>query len=192
MIPGESPTALAYWRLTDKKTMERNHTRQSWRPLAIAAALVTVLSAFGCAHSPDPRNTPSIVAHSAESDSLGLSAARVARSMVGTEYRHGGSTPSGFDCSGLVVYSFERAGRPGLPHSVARLDDLTRSVRVEAIEVGDLLFFRLQGRKKSHVGIYIGNRRFVHAPSSGKTVEIVSFDHVYWGPRIELAGRLRE
>jgi cell wall-associated NlpC family hydrolase len=170
--------------------MARNKNRQTWCPLAIAAAMFTVLSAFGCAHSPNPRNTHSVVAHPAESRSIGLAAARVARSMVGSDYRYGGSTPSGFDCSGLVVYSFQRAGRPGLPHSVTRLDDLTRPISVEALEVGDLLFFRLQGRKKSHVGIYIGDRRFVHAPSSGKAVAIVSFDHVYWGPRIELAGRL--
>ena len=109
---------------------------------------------------------------------------------MGAPYRYGGASVDGFDCSGLVVYSFARAGRPGLPHSVRRLDALARPVAIDALEVGDLLFFRLSGTKTSHVGIYLGDRRFVHAPSSGKSVEIVRFDHVYWGPRIALAGRL--
>jgi cell wall-associated NlpC family hydrolase len=120
---------------------------------------------------------------------LGPRAAEIARSLAGAPYRFGGASPSGFDCSGLVVYSFTRAGRPGLPHSVSRLDALSRPVQVDSLEPGDLLFFRLRGRRKSHVGIYLGERRFVHAPSSGKSVEVVSFDHVYWGPRIRLAGR---
>ena len=59
------------------------------------------------------------------------------------------------------------------------------------VEPGDLLFFRLSGKKTSHVGIYVGDRTFVHAPSSGKRVQRVAFVHVYWGPRIRKAGRLR-
>ena len=159
--------------------------------MAVAFLILTVLSSFGCAPTPGPRGPRSIATSSAESRSVGLAAARVARSMVGTHYHYGGSTPSaGFDCSGLVLYSYEEAGQPGLPHSVTRLNDLARPVSIQSLEVGDLLFFRLQGRKSSHVGIYLGDRRFVHAPSSGKEVEVVSFDHVYWGPRIKLAGRL--
>jgi cell wall-associated NlpC family hydrolase len=121
---------------------------------------------------------------------LRAQAARVARTLVGRPYRYGGASPHGFDCSGLVVYSFARAGRPGLPHSVAGLDAIAHEVELDALRPGDLLFFRLGGRKKSHVGIYLGDRRFVHAPSGGKSVEVVSFEHVYWGPRIRLAGRL--
>ena len=57
-------------------------------------------------------------------------------------------------------------------------------------EPGDLLFFRLSGAKTSHVAMYVGRRAFVHAPSSGKRVERVGFDHVYWGPRLSRAGRV--
>lgn len=110
--------------------------------------------------------------------------------MIGVPYRYGGASPSGFDCSGLVVYSYARAGVPGLPHSVAHLERMTRPVALERLQPGDLLFFRLSGKKTSHVAIYVGNRAFVHAPSGGKRVERVSFDHVYWGPRIRRAGRL--
>jgi len=162
----------------------------TWSSWVVFAALVAIATSLGCAHSPNSRSAPAAAFVPVEGGSIGLAAARVAQSMVGSEYRYGGSSPDGFDCSGLVLYSYERAGRPGLPHSVVRLDALSRPVSIKTLEAGDLLFFRLQGRKKSHVGLYIGNRRFVHAPSSGKKVEIVSFDHVYWGPRIKLAGRL--
>jgi cell wall-associated NlpC family hydrolase len=118
-------------------------------------------------------------------------AARTAQSMIGTPYRYGGSTPGGFDCSGLVVYSYNRAGVQGLPHNAKLLEERARPILLRELEPGDLLFFRLDGPKASHVGIYVGDRQFVHAPSSGKTVESVSFDHVYWGPRVQRAGRIQ-
>ena len=110
--------------------------------------------------------------------------------MVGTRYVYGGASPKGFDCSGLVVYAYARAGRDGVPHSAARLASMARPVRIADLTPGDLLFFDLGARKASHVGIYIGDRRFVHAPSSGGRVEIVDFDHVYWSRHIQRAGRL--
>ena len=110
--------------------------------------------------------------------------------MIGVPYRYGGASPAGFDCSGLVIYSYSKAGISGLPHSAARLERLARPVALKNLEPGDLLFFRLSGKKTSHVAIYVGDRAFVHAPSRGKRVERVSFDHVYWGPRIRRAGRL--
>jgi cell wall-associated NlpC family hydrolase len=110
--------------------------------------------------------------------------------MIGAPYRYGGASPAGFDCSGLVVYSYAEAGHSGLPHSAARLEGASHPVSLPEIEPGDLLFFHLSGKKASHVAIYVGDRSFVHAPSPGKRVERVSFDHVYWGPRIRRAGRL--
>jgi len=114
---------------------------------------------------------------------------RTAVSMIGAPYRYGGASPSGFDCSGLVVYSYARAGRPGLPHSAAELERITRPVSLSELEPGDLLFFQLSRKKTSHVGIYVGERSFVHAPSSGKRVERVRFDHVYWSQHLGRAGR---
>ncbi len=119
-------------------------------------------------------------------------AAATAASMIGTSYRYGGASAAGFDCSGLVVYSYAKAGIRTLPHSAARLEQRSQTVALSNLEPGDLLFFRMSGRKTSHVGIYVGDRAFVHAPSSGKRVERVSFDHVYWGPRIRRAGRLTD
>ncbi len=156
-----------------------------------AAVLMAVLWCGGCIQQPRRPAPEPATAQSSESRSIGPAAAYVAQSMVGSPYRYGGETPSGFDCSGLVRYSFARAGRPGLPHSVGGLANLTHPVPIDSLEAGDLLFFSLSWlRKKSHVGIYLGDRRFVHAPSSGKSVEVVSFDHVYWGPRIQVARRV--
>ncbi len=110
--------------------------------------------------------------------------------MIGAPYRYGGSSPAGFDCSGLVVYSYAKAGVANLPRSAASLEAATRPVRLEDVEPGDLLFFRLGGKKTSHVALYVGDRSFVHAPSSGKRVEKVGFDHVYWSAHLGRAGRL--
>ncbi|MGI9590812.1 MAG: C40 family peptidase, partial [Myxococcota bacterium] len=93
-------------------------------------------------------------------------------------------------CSGLVVYSFAEAGVRGLPRSASSLEQLARPVGLRELEPGDLLFFRLDGAKTSHVAIYVGERAFVHAPSTGKRVERVGFDHVYWASQLRRAGRL--
>jgi cell wall-associated NlpC family hydrolase len=149
---------------------------------------------LGCAGTPAPQPGAPAPA-SASPASLArqaprAEAARTALRLVGAPYRYGGRTPRGFDCSGLVVYSFARAGLAGLPHSAAALEELSQPVRRSELEPGDLLFFRLEGKKTSHVAIYVGGDAFVHAPSSGKRVEKVSLDHVYWGPRVGRAGRL--
>jgi len=117
---------------------------------------------------------------------------RAAESLVGAPYRYGGRSPAGFDCSGLVQYSFARAGIHGLPRSAEDLEIAAAPVDLEGIRPGDLLFFRLDRKRTTHVAIYVGGRSFVHAPSRGKRVERVDFDHVYWGPRLVRAGRILE
>jgi cell wall-associated NlpC family hydrolase len=115
---------------------------------------------------------------------------RTAAAMTGAPYRYGGSSPRGFDCSGLVIYSYEKGGLDGLPHSAEALSRIATPISLDDLEPGDLLFFELSGRKTTHVGIYVGDRTFVHAPSSGKRVEKVSFDHIYWRRKLDRAGRL--
>jgi cell wall-associated NlpC family hydrolase len=117
---------------------------------------------------------------------------RAAESVLGAPYRYGGRGPTGFDCSGLVQYSFARAGIHGLPRSAEALELAASPVELGRIRPGDLLFFRLDRSKTTHVAIYVGGRSFVHAPSRGKRVERIDFDHVYWGPRLARAGRLLE
>jgi len=98
---------------------------------------------------------------------LGVRAVRLARQQLGVPYRWGGSSPSGFDCSGLVSWVYGRLG-VGLPHNAAALYGVGRDVRLAAMRPGDLVFFSGLG----HVGIYIGRGRMIHAPQSGRNVEI--------------------
>jgi cell wall-associated NlpC family hydrolase len=114
-------------------------------------------------------------------------AALAARQMIGTPYRYGGTTPAGFDCSGLVLYAYQRAGL-SVPRTSGEQLQATTPVRLDEAQPGDLLFFR-QRRKVSHVGIYLGDRQFVHAPSTGKQVAIARLDEPYYHDHFVRAGR---
>jgi cell wall-associated NlpC family hydrolase len=106
-------------------------------------------------------------------------AAQHAARMLGKPYRYGGSTPAGFDCSGLVLFSYQQAGIR-MPRSTDEQRRASRPVRAENLQPGDLLFFDQEGKKNSHVGIYVGRGEFVHAPSSGKQVRSDRMDAPYW------------
>ncbi len=120
---------------------------------------------------------------------VGERAAAVALQQVGVPYRYGGSTPRGFDCSGLVHYSYANAGK-SVPRTTAALWAELAPIQNRDLRVGDLLFFRISG-KMSHVGMYLGNGRFVHAPSSGKTVSIENLGSDYYRKAFIRAGRPR-
>jgi murein DD-endopeptidase len=121
-------------------------------------------------------------------DAVRLNAARTASTLVGSPYRYGGKTPAGFDCSGLVYYSYQKAGI-ALPRTSAAQFEATEEIDLADARPGDLLFFR-ERRKVSHVGIYLGDDRFVHAPSTGKNVAITSLDDPYYRAHFVRAGRL--
>ncbi len=104
----------------------------------------------------------------------------IAQKYLGTPYKYGGNSPSGFDCSGFTSYVYKRAGYK-LPRATTAQYSKLDPLRVP--KVGDLVFFRTSGNKVSHVGIYVGNYRFIHAPSSGKTVSYADIRNVYWKPR---------
>ena len=106
-------------------------------------------------------------------------AAEHAAKMVGKPYKYGGSSPAGFDCSGLVQYSFRHAG-VALPHNTLQQRSASRLVKAAELRRGDLLFFNQEGKKYGHVGIYLGDGQFVHAPSSGKSVRSDTLGNPYW------------
>jgi cell wall-associated NlpC family hydrolase len=112
---------------------------------------------------------------------------RTATELLGTPYRNGGSTTEGFDCSGFVQYVFARQG-VRLPRTV-RLQAETGS-RVREPEAGDLVFFKTDGGKPSHVGIALGPDRFIHAPSSRGVVRVEPFAAPYWADRFVQARRV--
>ena len=117
---------------------------------------------------------------------LGQRAAKAALRAVGVPYRWGGSSPAGgFDCSGLVYWAYGRLGI-SVPHSSYALYGLGRNVPRSRLKPGDVLFFSGLG----HVGLYIGRGRMVHAPYSGRTVEIVPLGRSHYGSRLVGARRL--
>jgi len=110
---------------------------------------------------------------------------------VGIQYRYGGSSPEqGFDCSGLVAHVFDRAWGLSLPRSTSEQRSLGRAVKRQKLEPGDLVFFNTGGRPYSHVGIYLGDGIFVHAPRRGAKVRLENMDNRYWRARFDGARRL--
>jgi cell wall-associated NlpC family hydrolase len=142
-----------------------------------------VLSLAGCASAPQPTASSGSTNGAAD-----LAAGQAAR-MVGKPYKYGGSSPAGFDCSGLVLYSYKRAG-VALPHGTDKQRAGSRPVKVSDLRPGDLLFFNQQGKKYGHVAIYVGDGKFVHAPSSGKSVRSDRLDNPYWKRHLSEARRL--
>ena len=114
-----------------------------------------------------------------------------ALSMIGVKYKFGGSTiEHGLDCSSFVRHVFAEAVAMALPRSSFEMSKLGAEVDVTAIAPGDLVFYNTLNRRFSHVAIYLGDGRFVHAPSRGKRVEIVDMTDRYWQKRFNGARRL--
>lgn len=159
--------------------------------LLLASFLLLLLALAGCSVVPvqtGPDAESGAAPLQADWD-VGAEAVRHALSMVGVPYRYGGNTPDGFDCSGLVQYSYATAGVP-LPRSVEEQRTGSRSISKSRVRPGDLLFFHLNGARNSHVGLYIGNGRFVHAPSTGKFVTTASLSNPYWSQTLAGARRV--
>ena len=168
----------------------------------IAACAVAGLFLAACAGQPvqAPSDAPqrqasptgregSLPGPATQGKSAGERAAIVAVRQVGVPYRYGGSSETGFDCSGLVQYAYANAGRK-LPRTTSDLWRQTRPVSVNQLEVGDLLFFDIEG-KVAHVGIYVGRGRFVHAPSSGREVTVADLDSAFYRDAFIRGGRPR-
>lgn len=120
--------------------------------------------------------------------SVGNEVAIRAISLLGAPYQWGGNGPTTFDCSGLVRFIHDQLGI-FVPRTAAEQYSAATPVALSQIEPGDLLFFRINGRI-SHVAIYTGEGRFVHAPQTGRPVELRMLDDDFYRPRLAGAGRL--
>ena len=166
---------------------------QSARNLICHVFLLAALSLGAGCSTPGPVATgnaslPSGRTTSQVTDAYANRATEIAMRQVGAPYRYGGASTSGFDGSGLVHYSYAKAGK-SVPRTTAGLWQGARPLSYGELQTGDVLFFRIDG-KMSHVGMYVGNGRFVHAPASGRSVSVDSLDSDFYSLAFIRGGRL--
>ncbi|WP_425488031.1 C40 family peptidase [Marilutibacter penaei] len=154
------------------------------RPLGLALPVVLLVAACGGGdrvRTPPPGDATAWPVVAPEDPAAANAVMMRALSLVGTPYRYGGSTPEGgFDCSGLVNYVYRDMLALHLPRTSSQLADYQGPrIRPKELAAADLVFFGSGGRV-THVGIYVGEGRFVHAPSTGGTVRLDRLDGPYW------------
>ncbi|MBL8442063.1 MAG: C40 family peptidase [Betaproteobacteria bacterium] len=119
---------------------------------------------------------------------IGSDVALYALGLIDTGYRFGGKNPdAGLDCSGMVAYVFDRAAGLRVSGSAAEIAQVGKPVERESLKPGDLVFFNTRNRPWSHVGIYIGDGRFVHAPATNGRVRVDRMTDRYYAQRFEAA-----
>jgi cell wall-associated NlpC family hydrolase len=165
-------------------------TMPASRLLLIITGCAILLGA--CGHEPVRRasvdNDAQVrVAPRSSARSPGERAAVVALRQIGVPYRYGGASRAGFDCSGLVRYSYGAIGT-NVPRSTADQWRNFTPVPKDKLQVGDVIFFRIKG-SISHVGIYVGDKRFVHAPSTGRSVGVASLGSGFYRKAFVRGGR---
>ncbi|MEW8301318.1 MAG: C40 family peptidase [Candidatus Thiodiazotropha sp.] len=119
----------------------------------------------------------------------GHPAVAIAENLKGRPYLYGGVTPAGFDCSGLVHYAYLKAG-VSIPRTTRDQYRISQRLPMERAKPGDLLFFRIDSRKLSHVGLYTGDDRFIHASTKQNRVAVASLNDLYWRKRLIGVGRI--
>ena len=158
-------------------------------PLLVATAALATAGASSPSTRATSEATRLTIEPRAADAAVGGAIADVAMGMVGTRYRFGGTDPiEGFDCSGLVHYAYSQAGYD-VPRTSRELFRAARKIAIGEADPGDLMFFQDQ-TKLSHVGIYLGDGLFVHAPASGENVAVGSLDTPYYQAHLVGVGRL--
>lgn len=153
--------------------------RASYRlPLHSLLCTTALVVLVGCSSSPPakPARAPATSLSHEQAHDIAIHAL----GLVGTPYRYGGNTPdTGFDCSGLIGYVYRNRVGTAPPRTVAQLSQWGQPVASQALRTGDLVVFGT-GRTPTHAGIYVGEGRFVHAPSSGGTVRLDHLQSPHW------------
>ena len=178
-------------RTADRRSLTMSTSPRRRVPVFALVLGLAAASAFaGPAAAGDGRDTVPVVSSERTPDippaTRSERAVRYALDAVGTPYRWGGESPStGFDCSGLVRWAYGHVGID-LPHSSYALYGVGRRATPSRLEPGDILFFEGLG----HVGLYVGNGRMVHAPQTGRDVEVVTLSATGYGSRLVSARRV--
>jgi len=154
-------------------------TRQGARFTVLLFSLVVVAVLAGCG-TPSQRSviTQEQASRLSAEDAKGVTVYAIG--LVGTPYRWGGNTPeSGFDCSGLIAHVYQKSARVQSPRTVAELKSWGYPVNAKELRTGDLVVFS-KGGESTHAGIFVGEGRFVHAPSTGGRVRLDRLNTPYW------------
>ena len=134
-----------------------------------------------------------ITSRAAEFSSRASELAMRAMGMIGIHYKFGSNSPeNGLDCSGLVQYVFKEAWGAKLPRTSAEISQVGERIETKDMQPGDLVFYNTLKRGFSHVGIYLGDNKFIHAPSRGGQVRIESMDLSYWKSRFNGVRRIND
>jgi len=162
---------------------------RNWIPLI--ALVLLPLSAIADDSAPPPGHREATVTASDTMLGQAQEVALRALSFIGVRYKWGGSSPdTGFDCSGLIRYVYSQVTGQSLPYNAREMSSVGTTVDRAELQPGDLVFFNTLRKPFSDVGIYLGDSRFVHAPSRGGRVEIVDMTERYWQNRYNGARRL--
>ncbi len=153
--------------------------------------ICTLLFLAGCSTFGSKSNQAK-VAQFKQDTSVGTEGISIAAiGLLDVPYRYGGNTPKGgFDCSGLIVYVYNKTAGIKLPRTIAQMSTQGIGIENGPLAPGDLVFFNTTGEKYSHAGIYVGQGRFVHAPSAGGTVRLDYITSPYWAAKFTEARRI--
>ncbi len=174
--------------------------RRHWKGVATILCALTLLAAVpsvAAQEAPPPQRSLAQAAGATVKDAA-VSAWDTARALtssalelIGVRYKWGGAQPeTGLDCSGLVQYVFQQVTGVTLPRTAKEMSKLGDRVAMGELKPGDLVFFNTRRFAYSHVGIYLGDNRFIHAPRRGREVEVATIDRSYWQQRFNGARRL--
>ncbi len=177
----------------DRKTAANLPFRPMGRAGLLLISLILLTSLAGCAGPlqvyKDPPSPPSQTqAATPTPEQRHNTVVSTALAQLDRPYRYGGDSPRGFDCSGLVYYAHLRNGIP-IPRTAQDQQRRARPVALQDLTPGDLLFFREIERKPSHVGLYVGDGRFIHASTSERAVTLSHLSNPYWQQHLLGAGR---
>ncbi|GGX92352.1 C40 family peptidase [Vogesella alkaliphila] len=161
-------------------------------------ALLLLVLLAGCASAPSktavkPKPRPPAAANlsALKADGVSREILLYTLSLLDIDYQFGGSNPeAGLDCSGMVAYIYQHAAGIRLPHNAAQIAALARPIANHQLQVGDLVFFNTMNRPFSHMGLYIGDGKFVHAPRSNSVIRVDRLDNRYFASRFEGARTL--